>query len=78
MNMVRAGGRRTFLALTGILCLCGAASVATQLQRGQSWKCAIRRGGVAAQGEILSQGNEFQGLRSARHDLICARLRFTF
>jgi hypothetical protein len=63
MNMVRARGRLgAFLALTGILCLCGAAPVAAQLQRGQL-RLEVRDpagGGVAARGEILSQGNEFQ------------------
>src|SRR5580765_8752778 len=63
MNMVPARGRLgAFLALTGILCLCGAAPVAAQLQRGQL-RLEVRDpagGGVAARGEILSQGNEFQ------------------
>jgi hypothetical protein len=62
MNMVRARGRLgAFLSLTGILCLCGAAPVAAQLQRGQL-RLEVRdpAGGVAARGAILSQGNEFQ------------------
>jgi len=61
MNMVRARGRLgAFLALTGILCLCGAAPVAAQ--RGQL-RLEVRDpagGGVAARGEILSQSNQFQ------------------
>jgi hypothetical protein len=63
MNMVRARGRLgAFLALTGILCLCAAAPMAAQVQRAQL-RLEVRDpagGGVAARGEILSQGNEFQ------------------
>ena len=63
MTVVRAGGKlRAFLALTAILCLCAAVPVAAQLQRGQL-RLEVRDpagAGVAARGEVLSQGNDFQ------------------
>ena len=77
MNMVRVRGRLgAFLALAGILGLCGAAPVAAQLQRGQL-RLEVRDpagGGVAARGEILSQGNEFQrGRFRSRATATCSK-----
>jgi hypothetical protein len=63
MTVVRARGRlRAVFALVGILCSCGAAPVVAQPQRGQLRLEVHDPAGarVAARGEILSQGNDFE------------------
>src|SRR5271167_3994465 len=61
MTLVRAR-LRVSLTLAGLLCLNGAVAIGAQLQRGQL-RLEVRDpagSGVAAHGEILSQGNDFQ------------------